>query len=621
MKKLLYIIFLLNINTTVSQTLDWDWAKRPYALGQENGYSLVTDNFGNIYVTGAFSTDTILFADDTLANNGNWDFFILKYNSSGEPIWGRSGGGIDSDLSHGIAVDSHGAVYITGETFSNSMTFTNNNQISNYGNDDIFIAKYDSIGNFIWAKSVGGINDADAGQGITVDHLGFIYITGMFSSSTISFDNIIVTNSGSPSSGDIFIAKYDTDGNCIWAKNAVCNGNDFGIAIVSDSNNDIYITGNYSGSPINFDNISLTGGSITDVFIAKYSSNGNAIWADRAGGGGYEFGKGVSTDDADNVYIVGNYSSSSINFGNISLTNTGTNSPDIFLVKYDGLGNTLWAKSIGGSANDVGEGVSADVYGNVYIIGQFESSSITIGNETLINSGHPDILVAQYDTSGNVVTAKKAGGDNYDYGFGIDNDFYGNVYLTGFFNSSSIAFGNNILGRSNIQTATMDVFISKLSIDHCSNLVIDTTVTDLGSSLQANVENMTYQWLDCENNYAPISGATERQHNPASSSGIYAVRISFGACADTSNCHEVMAVGINETESSIKIYPNPVKTHVTVSGYSSAYLKLSNAVGQIIAESKSNSLSVAHLSQGLYVLQLFDAKGQQVHTEKVIVVR
>ncbi len=81
-------------------------------------------------------------------------------------------------------------------------------------------------------------------------------------------------------------------------------------------------------------------------------------------------------------------------------------------------------------------------------------------------------------------------------------------------------------------------------------------------------------------------------------------------------------VGINEAENTIKIYPNPATTEITVSGYSPAYIKLCDAVGQTVAEaSKSNKLYVGNLSQGLYVLQLFDAKGQQVKTEKVIVAK
>lgn len=147
---------------------------------------------------------------------------------------------------------------------------------------------------------------------------------------------------------------------------------------------------------------------------------------------------------------------------------------------------------------------------------------------------------------------------------------------------------------------------------------LDTSVTELGSALQANAANLSYQWLDCNNSYAPVIGATQQLFNPASSSGIYAVIISDGACSDSSNCHEVIAVGINEIEGLIKIYPNPVKSEITVNGYSPAYIMLSDAVGQTVAKSPSNKLYVGNLSQGLYVLQLFDENGTLVKTEKLI---
>lgn len=547
MKNTILLSLLIVSNFAMCQTFDWSWTKRPYGVEQEVGYGVATDNFGNIYVTGAFSTDTIFFANDTITNKGNWDSFIFKYNSSGDEIWAKSAGGTNGDLSNGIAVDNNGEVYITGESFSTTMDFGNLIQTTNYGNDDIFIAKYDSSGNAIWAKSVGGSSDADAGESVVTDNLNYVYVTGMFSSASITFDNNTITNTGNPSVGDIFIAKYDPNGNCIWAKSAGGNGNDFGMSITCDNNYNIYITGNYDGSPADFDNISLSSNSGIDVFVAKYDSSGSAIWAERAGGGLQDFGKGITTDEVGSIYVVGNFNSSSINFGSDNLINAGVSSPDIFIAKYDTLGNPLWANSAGGNSNEGGNGVSTDNYGSVFIIGDFESSTITFGNATLTNGGLPDIFIAQYDTAGNVVTAKRAGGNNYDYGNAIANDLEGSVYLTGDFNSTSATFGNDVLTRSNLLTATTDVFLSKLSID--------------------------------------------------------------------------IGVGLNEIVNEIKIYPNPVMSEITVSGYSPAYLKLCDAVGQTVAESKSNKLYVGNLSQGLYVLQVFDEKGQPVKTEKVIVAK
>jgi hypothetical protein len=85
---------------------------------------------------------------------------------------------------------------------------------------------------------------------------------------------------------------------------------------------------------------------------------------------------------------------------------------------------------------------------------------------------------------------------------------------------------------------------------------------------------------------------------------------------------DAIPTGIAETEKhAVHIYPNPATSEITVNGYSLAYIKLCDAVGQTVAESKSNKLYVGNLSQGLYVLQVFDAKGQPVKTEKVVVAK
>ena len=159
-----------------------------------------------------------------------------------------------------------------------------------------------------------------------------------------------------------------------------------------------------------------TSGNTADLFITKYNTNGNVIWAKNAGGIYSENATSIAIDATNNLYIVGTFGKK-IAFGTIILTNadTLTNYQDLFLAKYNSSGNVLWAKRAGGTNNDYPYSVAMKALGGVYIAGNFESSTLAFDTTTLINAGNPDVFLAKYDTSGNVLWAKRAGGTGYDY--------------------------------------------------------------------------------------------------------------------------------------------------------------------------------------------------------------
>ena len=127
----------------------------------------------------------------------------------------------------------------------------------------------------------------------------------------------------------------------------------------------------------------------------------------------YDYGRSIAVDANGNSYVTGYFYSSTITFGLTTLTNSGVYS-DIFVVKYDSSGNVVWAKNTGGTNEDKGYGIAVDAIGNSYVTGWFSSSTITFGSTTLTNSGSDDIFVVKYDSSGNVMRAKSAGGTSND---------------------------------------------------------------------------------------------------------------------------------------------------------------------------------------------------------------
>ncbi len=296
--------------------------------------------------------------------------------------WARKSGSTSGEKCYSISADGVGNLYTTG--FFTSPILFGSYSLTNVGSADIFIAKYDLNGNALWAKGFGGVND-EGGFGISSDSSGSIYVTGYFSSPSITFSSTTLTNTGG---NDIFIVKLDaTSGNVIWAISDGGTGDDRGIGIRADAYNNVYLTGSFASPIIGFGTTTLTNAGGYDVFITKYAgASGTRLWTKSAGGFNDENGPNandnggtITTDANGNVFAIGYFSSAQITFGSTTLNNT-TGSYDLFVVKYDSVGNVLWAKSAGGTGlnNDGAFGICTDVFGNAFVTGAFDSPSIVL---------------------------------------------------------------------------------------------------------------------------------------------------------------------------------------------------------------------------------------------------
>src|SRR5207247_11049724 len=230
----------------------------------------------------------------------------------------------------------------------------------------------------------------------------------------------------------------------LWAKRATGPGNDFSDGAAVDSAGNVYLTGFFASSTVSFDSFSLTNASAGsyDIFVTKYNSSGNAVWAKRAGGTKLDYSYGIAADASGNVYVTGTYSSATAAFGSVSLTTANAGSGDIFVANYNTAGTVLWAKRAGGTDYEEGDAIAVDASGNVYVAGGLSSASVTFGSTTLTNylPGTEDVFVVKYDTNGNVLWARRAGGDDFDTALGLAVDAGGNVYLTGYYYSTNMAF-------------------------------------------------------------------------------------------------------------------------------------------------------------------------------------
>lgn len=393
------------------------WAKRAGGTNWDDAVSIAIDANDNIYVTGGFYSPSIIFGNDTLMNtsSGTYDVFIVKYSATGDILWAKSTGGNSEDIAHSIAIDNNGNVLVTGWFASYTIIFGSTTLTNVYTDNtiyayDMFLVKYDTNGNVLWAKSAGGTK-WDCPYSVAADANGNSYVAGYFYGPSLTFNSLTITNSDSTGSYyDIFLAKYDVNGNILWAKSAGGTyWHDEASSVAVDANGNVCVTGNFISPTIIFGSDTLTNpGSIgftSDMFLTKYDTNGNVLWAKSAGGTNYEGAASVATDATGNILVAGSFASLTITFGSTTLNNTNNNSNaniyDVFLAKYDTIGNVIWAKSVGDSTHDNANSVVTDANGNIILTGNFESPSITFGSTVLTNAGSTgyttDMFIAKLD--------------------------------------------------------------------------------------------------------------------------------------------------------------------------------------------------------------------------------
>ena len=306
------------------------WAKSAGGTDNDYGRGVATDGSGNVLVTGQFSSPTITFGTTTLTTLGNYVMFVAKYDASGTVLWAKGAGGTGDNFGNGVATDGSGNVLVTGGFTSPTITF-GTTTLTNAGNVDMFVAKYDASGTVLWAKGAGGTGD-DFGYGVATDGSGNVLVTGQFSSQIITFGTTALNYAGG---SDIFIVKYDASGTVLWAKGAGGTDNDCGFGVATDGSGNVLVTGQFSSPTITFGTTTLNNAGSTNIFIVKYDASGTVLWAKGAGGLWYDYGFGVATDGSGNVLVIGYFSSPTITFGTTTLTNAGNY--DMFVAKLSAI--------------------------------------------------------------------------------------------------------------------------------------------------------------------------------------------------------------------------------------------------------------------------------------------
>jgi uncharacterized protein (AIM24 family) len=299
------------------------WGKLAGGSGDDKGNDITVDSSGNVYVTGDFS-GTVDFSGSGAVKTsaGGTDIFITKYSTSGNLQFVQTAGGTSDDHSNSITIDASSNVYLTG-SFEGTTNFGSFSEAA-VGSDDIFVAKYNSIGvSWSWLKTAGGI-DSDEGEKIAIDNTGNIFVTGDFVG-TVNFNGTPKTAVGG---SDVFTARYDNSGNLEWVQTVGGTQSDNSSSIVIDTNGNLFITGSFSGNAT-FGNIQKGAKGFQDSFTVKYNSSGSLQWVQTMGGA-FHFTANIITGNNNNIFLVGGFAGIS-NFGVVSKTSIG--SADMFVAR------------------------------------------------------------------------------------------------------------------------------------------------------------------------------------------------------------------------------------------------------------------------------------------------
>lgn len=375
---------------------------------RDTAYAVATDAAGNVVIAG--KSDGLL--PGALAF-GLPDPFVAKYNESGQLLWLRSildvrGGLGTTDGANGVAIDNAGNIYVAGDTVD---TLPGED---NAGGRDAFVAKFDGDGNRLWGHHIGTLSD-DTARGVAVDASGNVFVVGTAGRGGLP--------QPSPSIGELFIAKFDTDGTLQWTHQWGSGGDganrDSARGVAVDAEGNAYMAGyipfNYAGT---------TAGGPGDAFAAKYDTDGNQVWFFRLRGMSLDEANGIAVSaDGQVIYLAGRTNSDFDLPGFPAQPIFCCSTPDAFIAQLDGDGDLQWVRNLSSltvgatNFNDRAFGVATDASGSAAFI-----AGTTNGVMPAATSyGAYDVFVARFESDGTRSWVKQFGSSPPSTSSGVDN--------------------------------------------------------------------------------------------------------------------------------------------------------------------------------------------------------
>jgi len=567
--------------------------------------------------------------------------FVTNSGVSQTPewIWAKSGSSWSHDRCRAVHIDDEENVLVTGY-IGGDASFDDSTVISS-GSYDFYLAKYNTTGKLLWVRNA-NCSSVDFGNSVTTDSENNIYVTGNYSE-TISFDGYTMNNYSS--AYDIFITKFNKNGDVIWAKKIGSNGSDESYSIIADKQNNIIVAGSVQ-TVAYFDSVEISNNDLGSrtLFIAKYNSEGKLIFVKNFGGhlnfaycsvvdaegniiaagdfdrsiiiggksysttassspiaiklnengdvvwvvaptctSGYNKFIGAAIGSSGEVFLTGSYNYK-IEFGTQNLTNSGN--LDGFICAYDSSGTFKWASSFGGNDNDQGNDVC--YFGNMIYV---------TGYQKVLTGKNEDIFINKYDLNGGLKESMIFGSTGEDIGNSICTDKYGNIFLGGYF-TSNIAFGTH-----NLNGQFSEAFIAKYGLSNPPSIFIlqqpENEFKCLGDSVVFTIsaigKDLVYQW---KHNGINIQDANDTFLNltnlELSDAGKYSCTITDSSSSLTSD-EAVLSIG---TGPMITSQPQ----NKSVEKYKSVTFTITATGNQLTYQWQKNAADIQGATQSFYTI-------------------
>lgn len=496
-----------------------------YTIGggsSDVSYGVAVDSSGNVFHGGNFQGSNVDLNGtggvNLYTSNGGLDSFIVKYDSNGNWLWGRSWGGTTYDYVWDLAVDAAGNIYITGMYEGSNVDFNGTGGVdlhSALGLQDTYITRYNADGTYGWTVTFGSpygpaLAGYDVGTSITVVGSN-VYVSGEIHTQTgattvIDFDGTGGTDIyNTVGLGDAFIVSYTTSGSYNWyLAYGTSNTYIYAKDIQVDSSGAIYVTGEYSGLTGATVDLDGTAGVETrtivgqnDAYLAKYNSNTSFAWARAMGGTSWEYSDGIDIDSSNNPIITGRFYSTSIDFNDATgddIKSTFGNS-DIFITKYNTDGSYGWTKQIGGTGGETGYDIVINQADDYYITGYYQNTVNfdVFGTDPHTSNGSSDIFITKYYADETYAWTQAVGGGSGETGLAIAHDNGSHLYATGMF-QGTVDFDPTGVTENHTSNGSDDLFLTgydDVPIVNIDNLAPTLNVTETALVLDAEIPSST----------------------------------------------------------------------------------------------------------------------------------
>jgi hypothetical protein len=593
---------------------NFQWVLQISGSVSASSTSVCMDNSDNVYIIGEVNGISGDFdpgpAFQSITSAGLTDVYIAKYTSAGQFVWLNQFGGTANEYARKIKAGKNDELVITCN-FEGTVDFDpgpGTNIITSAGSSDVFIARFKTSGNLDWVRTIGN-SGGNTAPGIGIDEFGGIYSVGSFTGTLDTDPDTLIANylTVSAPASDGVIIKLDSTGTFQWSHNMSSNSaveiND----VEPDGDNNIYITGWYSGF-VDFDPSAgldtFTNISGIDVFAWKMNYSGNHIWVKIAGNTMPEFydGRSISIDKNGNLFILGIFEGSADFNPDTGLNiETSLGDFDTFIWGLNANGNYIFSKSVGGTGKDVSISLHIDKVNNLYFTGFFNAqvdfNPWSGTNVFTAASSVADIHINKWSNciaNGSTVTENSC--DDF---FIFNGQTYTNsgTYTQTYLNSA---------GCDSIVTLQLTL------------ADIDTATAVTGSTISALQIGASFQWYTCNGSWLPISNATQQSFT-ATQNGNYAVVISRLGCSDTSSCINILNVSLNQLPENnfCKIYPNPSSGFVYINwsfANMHATILIYNSIGQLLQQVYSagdlQTKIDLNVPPGSYLIKIRTEKGE-----------